>query len=59
MAAWKVATTGAWAAWRTSIPTLGVMGSWIWTRSKSPASSQRLARRATSAPKLSLATEPL
>ena len=59
MAAWKVATTGPGAAWRTSMPTLGVMGSWMWIRSKSPASSQRRARRATTAPKLRRATEPL
>ena len=59
MAAWKVPTTGPVAAWRVSIPTLGVMGSWMCRMSKSPDSSQRRARLATSAPKLSLATEPL
>ena len=29
MAAWKVPTTGQAAAWRASMPTLGVMGSWM------------------------------
>ena len=59
MAAWKVPTTGPVAACRASIPTLGVMGSWMCRMSKSPASSQRRARLATRAPKLSRATEPL
>ena len=35
MAAWKVPTTGQEAAWRAIVPTLGMLGSWMWSRSKS------------------------
>ena len=56
---WKVATIGTVAAHSARIETLGAIGSWMWTTSKCPSSSQRLTRVAVSGPNVRRATEPL
>src|SRR5450631_3229950 len=56
---WKVATIGPSTAQRARTETLGVTGSWRWTTSKRPASTQRPTRAAVSGPNDSRATEPL
>ena len=59
VAVWKVATTGSSAAHRASSEMLGVIGSWMCSRSNRPARSQRATRAALSGPKFTRATEPL
>ena len=59
VAVWKVATTGNSAAHRASSEMLGVMGSWMCSRSNRPARSQRRTRAALSGPKFTRATDPL
>ena len=59
VAVWNVATTGTSAAHSASSAIVGVIGSWMWTRSKSPARSQRRTRAALTGPKLTRAIEPL
>ena len=59
VAVWKVATIGPLAAKQASIDTLGTVGSWTCSTSKSPSRSHRRVRASDSGPKTSRATEPL
>ena len=59
IAEWKVATTGSVEAHSAMRDAEGTSGSWMWTTSKSPASSQRVTRAEVTGPKLNRATEPL
>ncbi len=59
VAVWNVATTGVSAAQSASSEMVGVIGSWMWTRSKCPDSTHRDTRAAVIGPKLMRATDPL
>ena len=59
VAVWNVATTGTSAAHSASSAMLGVIGSWMCSRSNRPARNQRRTRAALSGPKFTLAIEPL
>ena len=59
MEVWNVATTGPSATHRASMLSDGIIGSWMCRRSKSPCSTQRRTRAATTGPKFRRATDPL